>query len=180
MIITLSGDIGSGKSTTGKILAEQLKCKYLSTGAIQRQFADEMGLSTLQLNLLTEKRLDIDEKIDNYTRELNDAEESYVVDSRLAWHFIPKSFKIYLMCDVHIATQRISNDKSRLSDDQNLPAEELLQKIIDRRQSEKRRFLRIYGIDFEDLSNYDLVVDTALFRPDEIAVMICDAFNLHV
>lgn len=52
MIITISGDIGSGKSTTGKLLAKKLDYKYLSTGAIQRQIAEEMGMTTLELNIL--------------------------------------------------------------------------------------------------------------------------------
>ena len=98
MIITISGDIGSGKSTTGKLPCKKLDFNYLSTGAIQRQIAADMGMTTLELNHLTDSRLDIDEKIDSYTRALNDQDDNYVVDSRLAWHFIPKSYKVFLLC----------------------------------------------------------------------------------
>ena len=119
MIITISGDIGSGKSTTGKLLCEKLGYQYLSTGAIQRQIAAEMGLTTLELNHLTDDRLDIDEKIDSYTQALNGIDEDYVVDSRLAWHFIPSSYKVFLLCDDHIAAQRISRDQKRTNDETN-------------------------------------------------------------
>ncbi len=179
MIITISGNIGSGKSTVGKLLAEQLKFSYLSTGSIQRKIATEMGLSTLELNLLTESRKDIDDQIDGYTRALNDQTENYVVDSRLAWHFIPTSYKVYLLCQEEIAARRISADHHRISDDQSLPVDQLLEKILARRQSEKVRFLSIYGVDFADISNYDLVIDSALFMPSQIVEMILKGVELY-
>ena len=102
MIITISGDIGSGKSTCGKLLRDQLGFKYLSTGDIQRRIAADMGISTLELNLLSEKDKSIDKKIDDHTRALADSDENYIVDSRLAWHFIPSSYKVFLLSLIHI------------------------------------------------------------------------------
>ena len=54
----------------------------------------------------------------------------------------------------------------------------LLDKIKDRRQSEKRRFLSLYGIDFEDLSNYDQIVDSSFFKPQVIVDLIKDGFKM--
>ena len=172
MIYTISGDIGSGKSTTGKLLAETLGFEYLSTGSIQRQLAKEMGMTTLELNVASEKLTEIDDKIDGYTAALSDSDENYVVDSRLAWHFIPKSYKIFLKCREEVAAQRISLDKQRVSDEENRSIENLLSKIKARRASEKRRFKEKYEIDFEDLSNYDFIVDTEYFLPEELIPMI--------
>ena len=174
MIITISGDIGSGKSTTGRILCEKLDFKYLSTGAIQRQIASDMGMTTLELNHLTDSRLDIDEKIDSYTRALNDSTENYIVDSRLAWHFIPSSYKVFLLCEDHIAAERISKDKNRKSDESRRDVNHLLSKIKERRESERNRFKRIYNIDFQDLSNYNQIIDSAFFFPEQIADLIIE------
>jgi len=179
MIITISGDIGSGKSTTGKLLCEKLGYKYLSTGAIQRKIASEMGLTTLELNHLTDARLDIDEKIDSYTKALNDTTEDYVVDSRLAWHFVPSSYKVFLLCDENIAAHRISLDKERKNDELIRDVRHLLLKIKERRKSERTRFKRIYGIDFEDHSNYNIVIDSAYFFPDKIVNLILDGAKLY-
>jgi len=179
MIITISGDIGSGKSTTGKLLQKKLEYQYLSTGAIQRKIAAEMGMTTLELNKLTESRLDIDEKIDGYTRALNDAPEDYIVDSRLAWHFIPSSYKVFLRCEEEIAAQRISKDEKRTSDEDNREINHLLKQIQARRKSEAERFKKIYDIDFEDLLNYDQVIDSSYFTPDEIVNMILEGRNLY-
>lgn len=179
MIITISGDIGSGKSTTGKALCKRLDYQYLSTGAIQRKIAADMGLTTLELNNLTDSRPDIDEKIDNHTRALNDSDDNYIVDSRLAWHFIPKSYKVFLRCDETIAAERISKDDQRKSDEENRAIPHLLKQIQARRKSEAVRFKRIYDIDFEDLSNYDQVIDSGYFWPDEIVQLILDGIQMY-
>jgi len=177
VVITISGDIGSGKSTTGKLICKKLGYNYLSTGAIQRKIAEEMGMTTLELNHLTDSRLDIDEKIDSYTRALNDTEDDYIVDSRLAWHFIPSSYKVYLLCDEDVAAQRISKDKDRTSDESNREVSHLIEKIKERRKSEQERFLRIYGIDFGNLGNYDQLIDTAYFNPEEVVKLILDGID---
>lgn len=179
MIITISGDIGSGKSTAGRALCTRLGYQYLSTGAIQRQLAEEMGLTTLELNQLTESRADIDDKIDSYTRALNDVEENYVVDSRLAWHFIPSSYKVFLRCHPMVAAQRISKDEVRKSDEHNREVMHLLAKNQARRKSEAQRFREIYGIDFEDLSHYNQVIDSTYFLPEEIVQLIIDGIAHH-
>lgn len=179
MIITISGDIGSGKSTTGKLLCQKLNYKYLSTGAIQRKIAAGMGLTTLELNHLTDERRDIDEKIDSYTKALSGSAVDYVVDSRLAWHFIPSSYKVFLLCDDNIAAERISRDNTRRSDESVKDVGHLLTKIKERRLSEKNRFKRIYGIDFEDQSNYDQIIDSGYFLPDKIAELIVDGIRFY-
>jgi cytidylate kinase len=180
MIITISGDIGSGKSTTGRLLAATLGYKYLSTGNIQRKIAEEMNLTTLELNLLSEKMTEIDDKIDAYTRALNEAPEDYVVDSRLAWHFIPDSYKVFLRCGDQVAASRIFKDSDRFSDEHVANEEILLERIKDRRQSEKRRFLEKYNVDFQNLEHYDFIIDSSYFTPGEIVDMIQKGIDFYL
>lgn len=179
MIITISGDIGSGKSTVGKLLMKKLGYQYLSTGSIQRKIAEEMGMTTLELNILSETDHSIDKKIDGYTSALSDNNEDYIVDSRLAWHFIPDSYKVFLSCEQEIAASRIFHDHNRISDEDKSSIDLLLQKIIDRRKSEKRRFLKKYGVDFEDYSNYDMIIDTGYFSPEQVAELILDGVRFY-
>ncbi len=179
MIITISGDIGSGKSTCGKLLQKKLGYSYLSTGAIQRKIAEEMNMTTLELNLLSETDPSIDKKIDSYTRALDGSDEDYIVDSRLAWHFIPSSYKVFLLCENEIAAKRIFNDDNRVSDEETQNVMQLLDKIQDRRQSEKRRFLAKYEVDYMDLANYDQVIDSSYLTPDEIVEMIQDGMSFY-
>ncbi len=168
MKITISGDLGSGKTTVAKLLAERLSYKYLSTGAIQRQIAGDLGLTTLELNLLSERQTEIDDRIDGHTRQIGESDYDYVVDSRLAWHFIPDSLKVFIVVDEEIAAQRISGDLSRGPSEERLGPEQMLEKIRARRASEKRRFLEKYGIDYRDLNHFDLVVDSSHATVEEV------------
>ena len=45
-IISLSGMLGSGKSTIGKMLAQELGYTFYSTGSAQRKIAQEKGMMT--------------------------------------------------------------------------------------------------------------------------------------
>lgn len=169
--ITLSGHLGSGKTVVGKILSKKYKLKYYSTGAIQREIAAQKGVTTLALNRLAESNREIDDTIDNFSRELNYKKENFILDSRLAWYFVDKAFKIFLKVDKEEAARRIMGDTSRKSEKyRNL--EEAIKSIHARRQSEQDRFLKLYGVRLYDKNNYHLVIDTTHQKPEKIVEII--------
>ncbi len=174
--ITITGDLGSGKSVIGSILKEKLECGTYSTGDIQRGIAEKYDIDTLELNTMSESRFDIDDEIDSFSREMGKRDESFIMDSRMAWHFMPDSFKIYLVVNINTAAKRILGDKNRKSEYYN-NLDEAKEAIIKRRSSEINRFKKYYGIDCSDLSSYDLVVDTSLSNPASIADTILDIFH---
>lgn len=171
--ITLTGDLGSGKSAVSKILCEKTGFEYVSTGRIQRQLAQEMGIDTLEMNRLADIDPTIDERIDSIFVSLGQDPKGYVVDSRMAWFFLPKSFKIYLQADVAVAAQRIIHDPSRDSE-QYRSQEEAVQKILARKASENARFLLKYGADCTNLENFDIVIDTSRRTREEVAAIILE------
>lgn len=95
-LITISGTLGSGKSTVAKLLAERLGYAYYSTGMAQRKIAEQRGLTTLELNAAAERDKTIDAQIDGVFEKLVQENKNYVVDSRLGFFFIPTSFKVML------------------------------------------------------------------------------------
>ena len=95
-IITLSGQLGSGKSTVGKLLAKKLGYTFYSTGNAQRKIAAERGLTTLELNKLSMTDSSIDAQIDSIFKELACQDDNFIVDSRLGFFFIPSSLKVKL------------------------------------------------------------------------------------
>ena len=105
--ISLAGDLGSGKSTVGKILAKALGAAVYSTGTIQRRIAEEMGMTTLQLNQYMETHPEIDGKIDDGLRALEAEDADLIIDSRMAWHFVPSSFAVYMAADAYVSAERI-------------------------------------------------------------------------
>ena len=173
--ITITGDLGSGKSVVSKLLQAQLGFEIYSTGKVQREIAARYGMSTLELNQYAENHPEIDKEIDSAFAQLNDRPEGLIVDSRLAWFFMPNSFRLYLRVPVEIAAQRIMGDPTRKGE-QYASLEQAVADISARKQSENRRFLDKYNADCADMRNFDCVTDTNGRSPEAVAAEILAAF----
>ena len=176
-IVTLSGDIGGGKSSVARILTGALGFQLISAGGIQRQIAASMGLTTLQLNELSAADRSVDDKIDSHTRWLGETSDRIIVDSRLAWHFIPGAYKVFLSVDPVVGAERVF-EASR-SDEKHNSLAHALDNNRSRTQLEASRFKALYGISLRDYRNYDLVVDTSYVSPQTVADIIEKGFRAH-
>lgn len=174
--ISITGDLGSGKSSVSKILSRDLGFPIMSTGSIQREMARKIGVSTVELNELAKKDPEIDKAIDAASLKMNDTEGNYILDSRMAWFFVKNSYKIYLKVSPQIASERIFKDESRNSESYT-SLEDAFAQLSLRRNLEVERFIQKYGVDYSDISNYDLVVNTEGLSPEIIARFIIDAFS---
>ncbi len=172
MKITITGDLGSGKSTIAKILSEELNLKYLSTGAIQREIAHRYNMTTLELNNLADTNKAIDQEIDDNLRALNDLDKDFVVDSRLGWFFIPSSIKLYFLIDIEVAAKRIMSDSTRINETTYATLQETMNAVMARKGSENKRFLKEYGADCADYKNFDLTLNTTELKTISIARFI--------
>jgi cytidylate kinase len=166
--ITIAGDIGSGKSTIARRLAEIAGVEPLSTGGIQRQLAQKRGVSVLELNRLAEEDASIDRDIDGYLMHLPQGD--LVVESRMAWHFVPDTLKVYLYISDQAAARRIVG--AQRSDEGYQTIADATAPILARRKSEIHRFKKYYNVDIDDLRNYELVVDTTFASINEVASQI--------
>jgi cytidylate kinase len=169
-IITITGDLGSGKSTVSNLLCEKLEYDYICIGKIQREIADRYSMTTLELNKYAETHPEIDAEIDSTFKFLSNASH-IVVDSRMAWFFIPDSFKVFLKTDVAVAAERISTDRQR-KNEKYTSQEEAVKNIIARKTSENRRYLELYGADSSEFSSFDLLTDTSHITPEQVAETI--------
>lgn len=167
-IITIAGNLGSGKSTAGKAVASLLDYSHSSTGDKMRQMAEDMNVPLNELGKIAERDPSIDKILDDFNIELS-SKSNIVVDGRLAWFFIPKSFKVFLKIDPLIAAERILKNKKENSDRHNEDSKpfdsvsDIALSISKRLESEKKRYRDLYKIENHlDVSNYDLVIDTGL------------------
>lgn len=174
-IITISGALGSGKSTIMKMLANRLGYETYSTGNAQREIAKKYGVTTLELNHIADTNPDIDKEIDGVFTSLVGTGKKYVIDSRLAFFFIPSSFKVKLNVDVTEAARRVLNDAQRTSEVKCNTPEQMADILKERRASEVARFITTYGVNIDDESHFDLVIDTTDKTPDEICDIILQA-----
>lgn len=172
--ISLAGDLGSGKSTVSSILIERLGATYYSTGAICRAIAASHGMTIVEMNIYMETHPEIDQEIDDGLRALSDKNENMVIDSRMAWHFVRDTFRVYMTTELAESAKRIL--RANREGDHAASLEEMEEEIRARKQSERLRYRAQYGVDCKDLSNYDLVVDSTYASPEDVAECILSAF----
>jgi len=178
MHISITGRLGSGKSTISNILKANYGYEIYSTGAIQREIALRHKVSTLEMNQLMARDLRYDHAIDEAVAKISiDREdETIIFDSRMAWRFAVKSFKVFIAADPFVAASRVMENQ-RGEEEAYTDREDAKSKLIERSRLENERFLEIYGVDYFDYSNYNLVVDSSYTEPVDIANLIYDKFQ---
>ena len=158
MIITVSGKAGSGKSTVAKEVAKKLGLKHYSIGDLMRKLAKEKSMSLNKMSKLAEKDKSIDMELDKKTIELRE-KNNFVIDGRLTAYFLPYAdLRVFLDCDDKVRGERILKDKR--SDEKSKSMRELVKKIRQREQSERKRYSKLYKIDYRDKTLYNLMIDT--------------------
>jgi len=174
--ITISGELGSGKSELSKLLCEKTNFKIISVGAIQRELAESHGMSTLQFNKYMETHPEIDIECDNKVVEYGLTEVNLILDSRMAWYFVPHAFKIHLLVNINIAANRIFNDNIR-KNEQNDDIEHTIENIRIRKGSEVKRFKEQYGVDINNLHNYNIIIDSSFITPKGLSDFVLNQFE---
>jgi cytidylate kinase len=178
-IITIAGSPGSGKSSTAKAIASTLGYRHFSSGDLFRQLAVDRGESIEAMNVSAEVQRDIDLKVDHLLQEKYRQEEKLVIDSRMAWSWMPYSFKVFLMLDLDTAAERIFNhlrEEGRMSEQGNSVQE--VRTSIDRRfASEQKRYNALYGVNPTDPLNFDIVTNTKYNDLNTVTAIVIAAYR---
>jgi len=166
--ITISGTPGSGKSTVGRLLSEEIGLKYVYSGDIFRKTAKKYNMSLEEFGSYCETHKEVDKELDDYQLEIL-RNGNVIVEGRIAgWiayrNNIP-ALKVILDADIETRTRRIVNRESG-------DVERRKQEMLNREKSEALRYKNYYKIDLKDTSIYDLVIDSADKTPDEIVNLI--------
>jgi len=182
-IITIAGKLGSGKSSTAKKVAEVLGYQHFSTGDFMREIANGRGITLGDLSILAETDNSIDKELDDHNLKIGTM-ENVVLDSRLGFHFIPNSFKVFLELRPEIAAKRILEDKKNNPNRHteatgSFDTEELILKRIEERlKSERRRYKELYGIEDQTAhENFDLIIDTEKVPLEEVIKKVTEEYN---
>ena len=178
-IITVAGSPGSGKSSTAKALAKALGFRHFSSGDLFRQLAAERGLSIEAMNISAEVQRDIDLNVDNLLQDMYRTEDKLVIDSRMAWRWMPGSLKVFLVLGPDTAAERVfKNLRSEGRQSEDATSVEEARRTIERRfASEQRRYRALYGVNPTDPLNFDLVVNTSHNRLKTVTAMLFAAYR---
>jgi len=164
-IITISGHIGSGKSTLAREIAKRFNLSYISAGEIMRTMAKEKRMSLIEFSKFAELNSSVDKEIDE--RQIALAKEgNCIADGRISAHFLDSELKIFLITPMNIRVKRVM-ERDNIS-----TIEKAMQQIRVREESERKRYMKIYGFDFEDFDNYDLILNSANFTKETLADIV--------
>jgi len=160
MIVTISGEIGAGKSTVARRLAQALGLRYLSAGEIFREEAKRRGLSLAELGRLAEQDQTIDRALDKMQVEAARSGDA-LIDSRLSGWLIDGDLRVWLRAPLLMRAARVA------ARDGTSP-EEALRELQAREECERRRYRDTYQLDLADLSRYHVIMDTGTWSAQEI------------
>ncbi len=180
MNISITGNLGSGKSTICKRICEQYGFERYSTGMILRDLAAERGITLLEMNERMKSDSSIDRMIDDRTTLVSreKIDDRVIFDSRLAWHFAERTFKIFLAVSLDEAARRVFND-SRGEVETYASVEEARSSLRERALVEDKRYRDFYGIEYFDFNNYDLVLDSTCASPEVLTEMFMSAYEIY-
>lgn len=178
MIITVTGKPCSGKGVASKILCEKYGFDYLCAGDIMRDVAEQEGYANVlefQLNSPNVKKVDkiIDDKIAAIGKKR--CNDNLLIDSRLAWHFVKKSFKVFVDVDIETACERLilANRKH----EQATSKAHAKQLLTNRWNTENERYSELYNTNNTNIKNYDFVIDSTNLTPEQMADMIFEEYQ---
>lgn len=173
MIITITGKPCSGKGTISKLFCEKHKFEYICVGDIQRQFAESKGYKDLPAyNADTNEIMKSDLIVDAKTKEIGEtrANDNILFDGRLAWFFIPHSFKVFVDVDINVAAKRLLDANRKNEEVKSISEAKLL--LQDRWNNENTRYYALYKTNNLDMSNYDLMINSDNKTSEELADII--------
>lgn len=171
--VAISGLHGAGKTTVAKALAKKFGLRYISAGEVFRQFAKEHCMSLEEFSRYAEKHPEIDRQIDERTAKMAKIGD-VIIDGRLAaWMAEDADIKILLTVPIEVRVRRIAKRERR-------NYQEVLRETVEREKSEAARFKKFYGIDIDDYSSFDIVLNTEHFSKEETLKLLEFAIGLII
>ncbi|MEK6987936.1 MAG: (d)CMP kinase [Candidatus Thermoplasmatota archaeon] len=173
MIVAVGGPPGSGKTTVAERFAQAHAYTLVSAGMRFRKMAQEAGVDLEAFGRKAEKDPEIDRALDHAIREeilWNDSTgRDVIVDGRIQAHLLVlrhvPCLKVLIGAPLEVRAQRVAGREQK-------SVEAAKQEISARETSERSRYKSIYGIDLDDTSLYDLVIDSSDKTPDEIVALV--------
>jgi cytidylate kinase len=176
-IISITGDLASGKGAVSEFLIEKLGYTVYRNGEYFRKLGAEMGMDVTTFNEYVKDHPEIDKQIEKSASDYAKDHDNFIIDARLGWYAVPESFKVFLQVDVDVAAQRAFNDPKRKATENFATVEEQKADLIKRFDLENKRYFEVYGVHKEDLSNYDFVVDTTNLTIEEVGQKVLEAYQ---
>ncbi len=168
MIIALFGMTGSGKNTVGELIAKELSFNVVAPTF--KDLAAKEGITLLEFQKKAQNDPNIDKKFDNALKEMANTQDSVVVTWLGPW---------MLECDFRVGLNASLETRiARTAKREGISVEKAREFVIEKDEGNKKRYKKVYGIDIENQSKFDIWVNTEKFNPKQIAKIIVDSFKV--
>ena len=166
MRITVSGPPGSGTTTLSRAIAEKHGLKFVSAGDIFRAHVKASGLDIIEFSKRCESDPAVDKAIDADQKRIGESSNDIILEGRLAGHMVSNAdLKIWISASLDCRAERIAEREVKKYD-------KALSETKAREKSEKDRYKSYYNIDIDDLSIYDLVINSEKWGKEELAEVV--------
>lgn len=167
--ITLSGEVASGKSSVGKLLANELGYDFLSIGEMTREIADSRGMTIVEFQAECKKNPKLNEEIDQLFLKKCQTKEGVIIDYRLGFHFVKDAYHVFLNISEEKAIERLRENK-RIN--------ETHATVRERNDLFKDQFTQTYDLDYTCSLHYNSVVDVNYIEdPFEVVLSIINSLK---
>ncbi len=174
VVITVGGPPGSGTSTVCRLLKDKTGFDYIYAGQIFRDMAKEKNMSISEFGKLCEEDPEIDRDLDRRMLDIARESSDIILEGRMTGPLCKKegvrAFKVYL-------DARPSVRAERLMERDGGEIEEVIGIMMEREDSERKRYLNYYGIDPTLSEFYDLVIDSSEISPEEEMEIILEGLE---
>ncbi|MFQ3321392.1 MAG: (d)CMP kinase [Candidatus Poseidoniales archaeon] len=155
--VTISGPPGSGTSTLVSKLSKSRNWSYVNGGDVFRSAAKKKGISIEEFSALCKLDLEVDRSLDSDLREImTSSKPPEILESRLSgWWAQDLNLdckKIWIAVSDEVRAKRIQNREGG-----DFPSS--LIKTRNRQRDDMDRYMDLYGIDLDDMSPYDLILE---------------------
>lgn len=164
MLVTISGEPGSGKTTVATMLADRLGVPHVYAGDLYRREAKRRGLSLEEFNRLCESDHSVDRQLDQDMSARARAGRC-ILEGRLAGHLAAQdgldALKVWVTASDEVRARRVAQREH--GDWRQVEKENR-----ERHASDARRYREIYGFDLADTEVYDLVLHSDDLTPEQL------------
>ena len=182
--ITISGRIGTGKTTLASHLADALGWDMLDGGKVFRALAKEMGFHISEKQKVPDK---FDIAFEEEIKLILANEKNHVLQSHLAGFVAQKTkgvYKILVICEDTKGEDKQSIRIDRLMNRDLVSVDKARREIREREEEDLRKYRRLYAGDdknwvYWDKKYYDLVVNTYALSQEEALNFVLRHLGLH-
>ena len=169
---TIFGLAGTGTTSVGELLAKNFGYKFVSSWGKFRDKSNELGMELNEFEKLCLRDPKYDIELDRFIADFGRENINFVVESRLAYRFIPDSIKIKLVCDYSTRIQRVARRHS-------IPTSVASEKTNFRERMAERRYSKYYDIKkLAPDKKFQIIIDTSRISIEKIVGKIVGRFNM--